>query len=167
MSAIIKRASESDLHVIADVLREAAAWLASKGMPMWRGETLALKNLAADIQNFYVAYEEDRPTGVVMLKTVDLEFWPDITKGESLFLHRLAIRRTFCGGKTSGMLLDFARAEAARMGMRYVRLDCAADRPKLRKIYEDYGFRHHSDRVVGSFAVARYEYILTSNSAAD
>jgi hypothetical protein len=40
----------------------------------------------------------------------------------------------------------------------FLRLDCAADRSQLRLVYENFGFQHHSDRQVGSYFVARYEY---------
>jgi hypothetical protein len=39
-----------------------------------------------------------------------------------------------------------------------VRLDCEASRPRLRAIYDQFGFIHHSDRKVGPYLVSRYEY---------
>jgi hypothetical protein len=41
-----------------------------------------------------------------------------------------------------------------------LRLDCEASRPRLRAVYEGFGFRHHSDRQVGPYFVSRYEYAL-------
>ena len=45
---------------------------------------------------------------------------------------------------------------------RYLRLDCDASRPKLRRLYEELGFEFHSFRQVGAYYVARYEYPLTN-----
>jgi hypothetical protein len=39
-----------------------------------------------------------------------------------------------------------------------LRLDCNASHPRLRGVYEDFGFRHHSERQVGAYFVSRYEY---------
>ena len=44
------------------------------------------------------------------------------------------------------------------LGRAYLRLDCAHDRIRLREVYERFGFAWHSDRQVGPFHVARYEY---------
>ena len=41
-----------------------------------------------------------------------------------------------------------------------LRLDCDADRVSLRAVYERFGFVYHSDRQVGPYYVARYEYWL-------
>jgi hypothetical protein len=44
------------------------------------------------------------------------------------------------------------------LGRRYLRLDCEASRTRLRAVYERIGFRFHSDKQVGSYFIARYEY---------
>jgi hypothetical protein len=49
---------------------------------------------------------------------------------------------------------------ARAIGKRYLRLDCDANRVKLRALYEAFGFRLHSFRQVQSYYVARYEYLL-------
>ncbi|MEH2214010.1 MAG: hypothetical protein V7K84_25930, partial [Nostoc sp.] len=43
----------------------------------------------------------------------------------------------------------------------YLRLDCDASRPRLRAVYERFGFRHHSDKQVGAYFVSRYEYKIS------
>lgn len=57
-------------------------------------------------------------------------------------------------------LMRWAVERAAALGRRYVRLDCEASRLRLRAVYERFGFRHHSDRQVGPYFVARYEYVV-------
>lgn len=44
------------------------------------------------------------------------------------------------------------------LGLRYLRLDCEASRARLRALYERIGFRFHSNKLVGPYFVARYEY---------
>ncbi|MBW4454008.1 MAG: hypothetical protein KME55_15560 [Nostoc indistinguendum CM1-VF10] len=88
----------------------------------------------------------------------DLLFWPDISQEESAFVHRLAVRRRYSGGKTSSALLTWAVEYAQILGKRYLRLNCDASRPRLRAVYEGFDFRHHSNRQVGAYFVSRYEY---------
>jgi GNAT superfamily N-acetyltransferase len=78
----------------------------------------------------------------------------------SLYVHRLAVRRAFAGATVSHALLRFAADEAKRRGCSALRLDCIASRPKLRAVYERFGFRYHSDHHAGPYHVARYELRL-------
>ena len=96
--------------------------------------------------------------GVVKFQTEDLEYWPDIMQSDSTFIHRLAVRRSFAGGSVSTQIFQWAIDRTRELGRYFVRLDCVADRPRLRSVYENFGFKHHSDRQVGAYFVARYEY---------
>jgi GNAT superfamily N-acetyltransferase len=84
-------------------------------------------------------------------------FWPDLDAADSAFVHRLAVRRAFAGQGISTALLEWAVDHARTLGKRYLRLDCDADRSRLRALYERFGFRLHSYRQVGSYYVSRYE----------
>ncbi len=107
---------------------------------------------------FYIAFHGDVAAGVVKFQTEDLVFWSDIPQADSAFIHRLAVRRSFAGGSISAQLMQWAIDQSRDLGKRYLRLDCAADRLRLRLFYESFGFQHHSDRQVGPYFVARYEY---------
>jgi len=72
-------------------------------------------------------------------------------------MHRLAVKRRFAGGDVSIALLDWAAERVRALRHPYLRLDCEASRPRLRAMYERYGFTYHSDRCVGPYLVARYE----------
>ncbi|MEO7548098.1 MAG: hypothetical protein ABIT82_06710 [Ramlibacter sp.] len=54
---------------------------------------------------------------------------------------------------------------ARRRQRRYLRLDCEAGRPKLRDFYERFGFRHHSQKQLGSAVFDRFEIDLTPRRA--
>jgi hypothetical protein len=43
----------------------------------------------------------------------------------------------------------------------FLRLDCEASRARLRAVYERIGIRFHSNKQVGPYFVARYEYDVT------
>ena len=91
----------------------------------------------------------------------DTEFWPDVPQTESAFVHRLAVRRRFARRGISSALLSWAVERARSLCRDYLRLDCEASRPKLRAVYERFGFVHHSDRQVGPYFVSRYQYRVT------
>jgi ribosomal protein S18 acetylase RimI-like enzyme len=62
----------------------------------------------------------------------------------------------------STALIQWAVSHARSLGRSYLRLDTDASRPKLRELYERFGFQFHSFREVGPYYVARYLYPLTN-----
>ena len=75
-------------------------------------------------------------------------------------MHRLVVTRAFKGQGVSIALLEWSIDHARTLGKRFLRLDCDAERTKLRALYERCGFLLHSYRQVTSYYVARYEYPL-------
>jgi GNAT superfamily N-acetyltransferase len=160
MCISIRQASIQDTVIVSDVLLEAALWLQERGIPLWGDSEVSLESISEDVANglFFLAEWAGEPAGTIKFQLEDLLFWPDISQEESAFVHRLAVRRRYSGGKVSSALLDWAVERAQTFGKRYLRLDCDASRPRLKAVYENFGFRHHSDRQVGAYFVSRYEY---------
>jgi GNAT superfamily N-acetyltransferase len=127
---------------------------------MWKGDELSSVRIADDVANglFYVAECDGEIAGTIKFQLEDTLFWPDVSQAESAFVHRLAVPRRLAGGVVSSAMLRWAVEHARALGRRYLRLDCEASRARLRKVYEEFGFRHHSDRHVGPYFVSRYEY---------
>lgn len=156
-----------DTEAVSSVLQEAADWLAQSGSAMWKGDELSPARIADDVAKglFYVAECDGEIVGTIKFQLEDTLFWPDIAQEESAFVHRLAVRRRFAGGAVSSAMLQWAVERARTLRRRYLRLDCEAARARLRKVYEQFGFRHHSDRHVGPYFVSRYEYEIRSLAA--
>ncbi len=156
----IRQATRQDTVIVSDVLLEAALWLQQRGMPLWRDSEISPESISEDVANglFFIAEWAGEPAGTIKFQLEDLLFWPDISQEESAFVHRLAVRRRYSGGKVSSALLTWAIEHGQTLGRHYLRLDCKASRSRLRAIYENFGFRHHSDRQVGAYFVSRYEY---------
>jgi GNAT superfamily N-acetyltransferase len=160
---LVRRALPDEVATVSSVLGEAARWLEDRGEPLWARDELALSVLTLEIQagHYYLALTADgEGAGVLRLTFDDPEFWGDTPAVTAAYVHRLAVRRAHAGGGVSSALLTWARGEAERHGCSYLRLDCDAARPKLRHLYERFGFRYHSDRQVGPYLVARYELAL-------
>jgi GNAT superfamily N-acetyltransferase len=163
MSLVIRQADVAETAAVSAVLSEAAAWLAATGRPMWKADELSPARIAADVGNrlFHVAVIDGDIVGTVKFQLTDLEFWPDVPQAECAFIHRLAVRRRAAGGDVADALMRWAVDRARSLGRRYLRLDTEASRTRLRERYERFGFRHHSNRQVGPYFVARYEIDLT------
>ncbi|MEO0377975.1 MAG: GNAT family N-acetyltransferase [Cyanobacteria bacterium P01_A01_bin.17] len=155
----VRQATLEDLPIVAAILEEAASWLEQRNMALWGDDEISLQVLRPDVQSglFHLAICGSSVVGVVKFQTEDLLFWPDIPHQDSAFIHRLAVRRSFSGGSVSVALMQWAVDHSRKLGKRYLRLDCEADRQPLRLVYERFGFWHHSDKQVGPYFVARYE----------
>ena len=156
----IRHATHRDSNVVSDILREAARWLDQSGMSLWREDELQSERIAADVAGglFVIAQCSGDAAGVMRFQLEDAVFWPDVPQGEAAYIHRLAVRRRYSGTGLSTELLRWAVEHTQRLGRQYLRLDCEASRPRLRAIYESFGFSHHDDRQVGPYFVSRYEY---------
>lgn len=162
INPLIRLATPDDTEMVSFILQEAARWLEQTGKPMWRDSELLPSRIAEDVHAglFFIAVLNTEPAGVIKFQLEDPLFWPDLPQTDSAFVHRLAVRRRFAGDGVSTALLTWAAESARALNKRYLRLDCEATRPKLRAVYERFGFRHHSDRQVGPYFVSRYEYDL-------
>ena len=155
----IRQAHAGDVAVVDRMIREAAAWVDSLGVVMWEDGELDAERIAAEVTSgqFFLAEIAGEPAGAIRFQLEDALFWPDRPPGEAAFVHRLVVRREFKGHGVSRALLAWAVTHAGAHGRARLRLDCDADRPKLRALYESCGFRLHSYREVGPYYVARYE----------
>ena len=155
-------AHPSDAAGIAAVLREAAQWLIDQQRPLWAVSDFSDESVQRDVSGgFYVAAKVDAAVvGVVRFQREDLSFWPDAEPGTSAFLHKLAVRRAWAGQGVSAALLAFSREHARSLGLRYLRLDCVADRQPLRMLYEGFGVTLHDCVWKGRREFARYQIVL-------
>jgi GNAT superfamily N-acetyltransferase len=156
----IRQAIPQDVEVVSKILKEAASWLEQANMPLWQETELEPTSISADVSAglFFLAEHSGIAAGTVKFQLEDPLFWPDAHPQESAYIHRLSVRRAYAGTGLSSTLLRWAAKRAQALGFRYLRLDCVAARPRLRAVYERFGFEHHSDRQVGPYFVSRYQY---------
>jgi GNAT superfamily N-acetyltransferase len=162
MHVEMRRAAAADADLVSSILHEAAAWLRGRGDPLWAEDEIAPEVIAGEVAAglYFLAERDGEVAGTLRFQLTDPEFWPDAGEGESAFVHRLAVRRAFAGRGVSTAMLRWAADRARGLGRVYLRLDCEVDRPALRRMYEEFGFRYHSDRRFERFSVARYELPL-------
>jgi len=163
MTLAIRQATVEDTNALVERLNEAASWVEQlDGTTMWVEGELEGDHVRseADAGQFVVGELDGRIIAAMRFQLEDSLFWPDIDGSDSVFVHRLAVSRAHAGRGVSTALLQWAVDRARALGKAYLRLDCDADRPRLRALYERFGFQLHSYRQVGAYYVARYELPL-------
>jgi GNAT superfamily N-acetyltransferase len=155
----IRQAAAADVAIVDQMIREAAAWVDALGVVMWEDGELDAARIHDEVTRgmFFLALVDGEVAGAIRFQLVDALFWPDRPEGEAAFVHRLVARRAFKGRGVARALLEWAKGHARAHGRSLLRLDCDANRPKLRALYESCGFRLHSYRQVGPYYVSRYE----------
>lgn len=141
---MMKRATQEDVHTIEGILGDAVKWMNQNNIPnLWNETNILWDNLekSYQISDFYIAYLNEKPVGCVAVTDIDTTYWHNIECGKSLYLHKLAIKNEARGNRLSSQMIDHVKNIARSRGINEIRLDCNADRAKLRKIYEDQGFK--------------------------
>lgn len=164
----MKPVSENELEHFVSLLREAALWLKHDGHEMWSEGQLTIERVLAQyaLDEMYLGYIDEDAAATMILQEEDTLFWPELERGDSLFLHKLAVRRKYAKQGVSVEMINWAKARAVSLGKTYVRLDCAADRPKLHRFYESQGFKRVGERIVlGKYPTAFYELCILPSSS--
>ena len=160
----IKKAHDSDIPVLESILLDAVNWLNEMGQPLWGADEVAWDALSKKyrINDFHIAYTDGIPSGCMALIDYDPFFWPNVKKGESLFIHKLAVTKAARKSGVTDALMAFFKEQGAVRGIKTLRLDTHALRPKLRAFYERHGFVLVEEKVFkGDCHTAFYVYLLS------
>ncbi|MDF2905253.1 MAG: hypothetical protein K0R34_574 [Herbinix sp.] len=140
---MVKQAVENDIPIIEEILLDAVSWMSESGFQnQWNESNVKWSNLSKSykISNFYIAYQYGLPTACMAITDYDPTYWPSIPKGESLFLHKLAVKRIHAGCGFTKELIEHAKNLARNSLINTIRLNCNQHRTKLREVYENEGF---------------------------
>lgn len=156
------RFSSGDVAAASAVLTASALDRAERGEELWPPASLSPERLGRHYppQGWTVAWRGEQALGCFVLLDDDPLFWPEAAPDEASYLHKLAVHPQAQGQGLAQVLLREAARQTAQRGRGLLRLDTAAARPRLRAVYERFGFRHVDDRLVRTWAVSRYELPL-------
>ena len=156
----IRIAQLLDAPAVAAVLSSAATNLAERGAALWSTAEVSEAALTPHIERglYHIGVDADCVVGVFRLQLQDPVFWPEIAGGTSAYLHKLAVLPKKQGCGLAHALLRHAVLLTQEKRLRFLRLDCVAGRPKLRAVYESFGFRHHSQKQIGAGVFDRFEF---------
>jgi GNAT superfamily N-acetyltransferase len=110
------------------------------------------KDLAS--RSLYLVWRDDRPVATFSLLESDPMYWPS-AGDDALYLHRFAVRRDAAGAGRRAV--EWAVEEAQRRGRDYIRLDCLAENPGIRRYYESCGFAAVDETVIDEVRFSLYE----------
>ncbi len=160
----VRLAQPSDAATVADILSAAAEKLRSRGEELWTAAEVSELAIAPHIRDglYHLGLDADQAFGVFRYQLADPAFWPEIPEGTSAYLHKLAIIPSRQGAGLAHGLLRHAVALTRQRRLRFLRLDCMGARPKLRAVYETFGFRHHSQVQLGNTLFERFELDVDS-----
>jgi GNAT superfamily N-acetyltransferase len=153
----IRRCQARDVAVVAALLDEATVWVGERGYEQWplpfpHDEVEA----AIERGEVYVAELDGDTVATVTLVWDDPMYWGE-RPPDAAYVHKLAVRRACAGQRIGGAIVEWADATAAAAGREFLRLDCLRDNPGIRAYYQDLGFKHRGDLVVGARNMSIYE----------
>jgi GNAT superfamily N-acetyltransferase len=165
----IRVAHSDDPETSAAIIEEVAAWGASEGFPNWipgsftGPESVGLSRLRGDVagSSLYLVWRCETPVATFSLLERDPIFWPD-AGDDALYLHRFAVRRAAAGAGRHAVA--WCLRKALRRGRSFVRLDCLADNPGIRRYYERFGFAAVDERVIDGTRYSLYEVPVAAAS---
>jgi GNAT superfamily N-acetyltransferase len=159
---VIRAATADEVHISASILDAAAAWAKSQGRASWPpgwfvepdGEGIARLRHDIESNSLFIVWIGDEPAATFALPTIDTRFWPGAAD-DALYLHRFGVRRH--GADIGRRAVEWMVAEARRRGRPYLRLDCLADNPDIRRYYEACGFLERGETTIDGTRFSLYE----------
>ena len=153
----VRLARPEDVETVADLLDEATRWVGKRGFEQWplpfpREELCA----AVDRNEVYLVEVDGSAAATVTLLWDDQMYW-GARPPDALYVHKLAVRRKQAGRRIGRAVVEWAEAEARAAGRSFLRLDCLADNPGIRRYYEILGFEHQGDVDLGGRRMSLYE----------
>ncbi len=155
----VRLAQPDDAAIVAGVLSAAAANLRERGQELWPTADVSEESVSPHVRAglYHVGFHNAEAVGVFRLQLQDFAFWPEIPDGTSAYLHKLAVLPKNKGQGVAHLLLDHAVKLTREKGLSFLRLDCRAGRPKLCAVYESFGFKRHSQKVLGAQVFDRFQ----------
>lgn len=158
----IRVADPRDIDISAEILEAAATWGASAGCPSWTPGSftgpgsVGISRLRSDLEStsLYLVWLDNAAVATFSLLESDALFWPS-ARDDALYLHRFAVRRVNAG--VGAHAVAWAGAEARRRERAYVRLDCLAENPGIRRYYERHGFAPVGEKLIDGVRFSLYE----------
>lgn len=131
----------NDLDFIYSLFDEAISYQKRKEYPVWAGyDKKVLKN---DIRNKlqYKIVIDHNIACIFSICYSDKIIWGEREKGDSLYLHRVAVNPCYKGQKHFGEILNWCVSYAAKSELQNIRMDTWADNLNLINYYKSFGFR--------------------------
>ena len=138
------RARPRDIGPYIDLLEAIAEWLTARGVRQYSPgsfrDTRSYFATSIERGEVHWACFDSVRLGAVRLLSEDRMVWPDVRRGEAIYVNNLVVQRGW-GHRGVGLrILEWVERDARAKGRLFLRLDCVADNQFLRRYYADAGF---------------------------
>ena len=134
-----------ELALIMGIADEAAKWMLEQGIKQWESpppsECWALfrEEIVAERVYFIMREGSDEVVGFFRLKWSGEPLWED--ESNAGYLYSLAIRPRYIGQGIGPAVIKWLMQHFASLGKDRFRVDCIASNDRLRRWYEELGFK--------------------------
>ena len=138
---VLETALLGDAEVL-HALREAAArGLVERGIRQWLPGEVDVRTVREQIEagEWFLQRRDGRVVAALRFLWSDSLFW-GVQPDDAAYVHGLVIDRRHVGEALGAGALRWAAERALAAGRRYLRLDHAADNPRLARYYRELGF---------------------------
>lgn len=143
---LIRTATPDDVDAVVALRIEAEEWLHAAGINQWVDRARGIRNIRDGIAagtTYVVADDTGAVIASLTLAGPDLDFWTSEDDLDSaLYLYKFMIAKRHRGTGLGDELLDWACAQAAQRGYRWLRLDCWRENTALQRYYQRRGFKY-------------------------
>ncbi|MEG2800169.1 MAG: GNAT family N-acetyltransferase, partial [Erysipelotrichaceae bacterium] len=141
--AILSKALESDINELECFYQKVVKYQDEHQMHQWNQEDVLWETLSKNYQinDFVIGRINHKIVSACSIVDKDLLYWPEVKKGTTLFLHKLAIHPAYRKFNLGDQLLDYFKESGRLKRVKDVRLDVREYKHKLRIFYEKNGFK--------------------------
>jgi GNAT superfamily N-acetyltransferase len=137
-------ASFEDIPTYVAFARTAQEWLQARGLrqyvPAAHDEYAACVRSKVEARTLFVVRDRGESIAFFSLEPSPSPWWPP-DETAALYLAGMVAAPAARGRGIGSYIVNWCAAQAAHAGRSYVRLDCHADNPRLRRYYEHHGFK--------------------------
>lgn len=163
----IRPARPGEEDAVLDLLAEAAAWLAGRGIHQWP-RRFPRESVQHRIQTGEVVLVvgHGEPIATCVVTEADPELWGREAE-PAYHLGRLAVAREAAGAGLGNRILDWVGEKATADHKAFVRVATTRDNAALRGFYERRGFEHVADPPEARWPTSLYQKRAGSRQAED
>lgn len=142
MNVVLRKANTYDIEDILNLYKDVIIYQDRNQMHQWNGSDITWETLSKlyKIEDFVIGKDQNQIVCACIIVDVDLIYWPNIKRGESLFIHKIAVSSKYRGCGLGKAMLDYFKEQGKIKYLKDVRLDVRSNKEKLRSFYEQNGF---------------------------
>lgn len=159
----------NDALLAMHLMHEVCVWMEKNGLvhskwwePKNMNRTFMLQQ--AEPKEFCVVLVNKKAAASFILQDTERnQSWEYVDKTHrqpALYMHWLTVSREFAGKGLPKIMVDFAKKEARKKKLRFVRLDADANQSKLMRIYSDLGFLLMAIEQDGKNKIAYFQMVV-------